>query len=336
MVVRATSDLHLSPATERWVFAALGELRKDAVEHEGVTVLCGDIFDQGELVHMRLWNRLRDMLRGWPGSVVVIVGNHDQYDGERNALEGLASDVNEIMPIRVVSTPHSCSIGAVVAYSPDFTKASKSAIGYLVPAHPRVLWCHQGFQGAYVNAMRKDRDGAHVGAVPSEYMIISGHYHMPQTLGRLVYCGSPYETSFAEEGQRKGWLRWADIYEDTMPERIAFGDLGAPRHHTVHWDPEKGEPLVPAGLLAFDRVRVVTAASRKVALAAADQLKRAGLDGAALLAAPDIGIGRGVVEAGMDSREAARRYAATFGADPHRPDPAVMDEWAEERKLWGS
>ena len=90
MIVRATSDLHLSQATAPLVFAALDELRAHARAHGGVTVLCGDIFDQAVSVHMPTFNRLVDVLHGWPGDLYVLVGNHDQYGTKgRHCMEAL-------------------------------------------------------------------------------------------------------------------------------------------------------------------------------------------------------------------------------------------------------
>ena len=337
MVVRATSDLHLSGPTEDLVFAALGELRADAEATSGHTVIAGDVFDQGVTVHMPTWNRLRDLLHAWPGEVFVIAGNHDQYPGGDNCLRGLACD-----RVEVVSAPTATIVGPMVPYvrPGSFEMAVQRALeaqrDRFLGVSPRVLWCHQGFKGAYLNSMRRDPDGVSPGAVPAGHITIAGHYHMPQNLGPLVYCGSPYETTFAEEGQGKGWLRWADIDNDAMPARVPFA-YGYPRHHTIRWDPAAGPPPT-VDSSANDRVRVVTCATRREADAAADQLTKAGLGGVPVIAVADVDGGRGVVDPGADPRTAAEQFAiARFVADAGPGyDPVDMQEFADEETLWAA
>lgn len=339
MVVRATSDIHLSASTAHWGLAALAALRDDAASAGGATVIVGDVFDQAETVHMPTWNRLRDELRAWPGEIWVLVGNHDQYPGGRSCLEGLHDPGRGIY---VVDRPLFTPAGPMAPYVKpvDFAAAAAEAMAVdagVIASAPRLFWCHAGFRGAYMNAMHRDRDGVSNAATPAGFLTVAGHYHMPQNLGPLIYCGSPYETSFAEEGQRKGWLRWADPMADNVPVRIGFGDLGAPRHVTVQWDPEAGPPPVPTGIAPTDRVRVVTRATRRRATECAKQLEAVGLLGASVSAVPETAAGRGVVAAG-DPRGAAESYTVTqFVAGAGRgADPAAMERFAEEHKLWGA
>ena len=173
--LRATSDLHLSERTADWGLAALRELHADAAKTKGTTVLVGDIFHEPEMVHMPTWNRLRRMLYTWPGKVYVIAGNHDQYDGQANCLEGLDGGA-----CSVISKPTWTGIGRMLPYTvpEDFSAALASC------AHPPVgepmlsfLWTHHGFKGAYRNAMSRDRDGVSCMEVPEGHLVITGHYH---------------------------------------------------------------------------------------------------------------------------------------------------------------
>lgn len=329
--VRATSDLHLTPRSEAWVFAALSELQADAQATKGHTFILGDVFSQGDVVDMRLWNRLRTVLQMWPAAVTVIPGNHDQYDGYRNCLEGLSGG-----SCRVINRPAWTTFGRVVPYTvPDqFEAAIKGIQGPPPVGEPLLpfMWAHHGFQGAYRNTMNRDSDGVSCAAIPDDVQIVvTGHYHMPQNLGPIIYCGSPYETTFAEEGQAKGWLRWDDPFSDPAPVRVPFGDLGAPRHYTIRWDPDAGEPIPPPGLREIDNVRVVTQATRKKAKEHAGQLARAGLAGAAIMARAERGSSRGIIRQGMTARQAAERYVI---ANADKMDPVAMDAFALETGLW--
>jgi hypothetical protein len=335
--MRATSDLHLTQATAPYVWAALAELRKDATKYGGPTVIAGDLFEHAHTVHMPTWNRLREELYLWPDRVFVIVGNHDQFgkgwapvgDGWQNCLEGLKGG-----SCTLISKPSWLGIGRMLPYcQPDHFAAALGAVGP-APIGARVflpiVWTHAGYKGAYRNAMSRDRDGVSCAAIPPGHLVVSGHYHMPQTLGRIVYCGSPYETTFAEERQQKGWLRWADAESDPVPVRIPFGDLGAPRHYTVEWSPELGSPVVPSMITERDIMRVRTQASRSVAKAAMGQLTRAGLDGIPVLSRPDEGT-RNEIDTSSGPLNAVREWVVVQHADQlHLPDPGAMLAWADE------
>lgn len=327
--VLAASDFHLSPATSNYVWAALEQMRSYAkrndIEH---TVWVGDILDQGETVHSALFMRLRSIARTWPGKLWVLVGNHDQFgmrweDTVLTALHGEAA--------HVVAHPQLTEIGRMIPYCDpvvfvDVWAKLAEGMKQRDDIFDRIVWAHSGFKGAYRNQLSVDRDGVALRSLPLKgELIISGHYHLPQVVGRVIYCGSPYEVSFAEEGQRKGFLvlRSGERY----PERVPFDDLGAPRHITVQWDPET--PLVVPEIRSHDIVRVKAAVTKEVGTRAIEQLKAVGLEGAAIAYQPAGagGVSERVRISTSNPRQAASEFVEQFV-------PAIEAEmWAEE-KLW--
>jgi DNA repair exonuclease SbcCD nuclease subunit len=323
VIGRATSDLHLTERSAEWVFNALRELRADAEERGGPTILAGDILDQPETVHMPTYNRLRNELRHFPGTVYVIAGNHDQYQGSHNALVALESEHVIVISLPTI-TPH----GLMVPYLPpdQFWKAIPAA-----PLATNIWWTHQGWKGAYLNNMAKDRDGLSPSKVTAD-LVITGHYHCPQNIGPIIYCGSPYQVSFAEEGQRKGWLRFSD--DNPLPTRVLYRHVGAPNFHTIHWHPEMGAPSLPEEYQPGDRLRVKTTATRSEVKLASRQLKEAGLEGVPVIAQADAAARR-VIDQGCSPVEAARQYVnRVLGGAADQPNPATMDEWATASALW--
>jgi len=284
--MRAASDLHLAPHTAAWVFQALADLRADAKKFGGPTVLCGDIFDQSKVVDVPLFNRLRDELRAFPSIVVVIPGNHDQYNGWRNACEGLAGG-----NVIVVSQPAVIEdVGLCVPHTAASDWLGIVAQNEHLGHRPPLIFAHQGFKGSYLNNMVRDRTGIQVPAVNGR-LIVSGHYHMPQNVAQVIYCGSPYQTSHAESGQVKGFLAWGDdtlreSWSHWLPERRPYPSVSAPRYWTVRWDGQ-GAPVLPAGHREGDIVRIVTTFTRdNLDAAAAKAIKKAGLSGASIVTAP--------------------------------------------------
>lgn len=327
MILRATSDLHLTTRSATWVFEALEALRQDDAEHGGITVIVGDVFDQADMVHMPTYNRLRDLLATFRGEVIVTVGNHDQYRGHRNACEALASP-----SVRVISTPTETEIGLAVPYLPaaDFWEDVSEANG----SDHAYWWTHQGWRGSYLNNMVRNRDGLSPKNIGAE-LVISGHYHMPQVIGPVIYCGSPWQTSYAEEGQEKGWLRWDrfDPKAPAIPTRIAF-ETSAPRHWTVQWDPSASEaPKRPEGSRDGDKIRIVTTATRDEVKARARSIKKAGLAGASIVAQSKASH-RKVIDLDAGPLDAARQYIdRVFGPD-EGTTPEDLHTWARQNNVW--
>lgn len=341
VTIRATSDLHLTQATAPIVFSALRELRADAQKcdaDENVTMILGDVLDQANTVHMPTYNQLRGILQMWPGRVYVLPGNHDQYSKGagytsrwHNSLVALDGG-----SCRVVTQPVWGKYGRFLPYVDPDTWAEELAGIKSAPVGDKFLlpmiWAHNGFRGAYRNAMSIDHDGVSCGAIPKGHIVVTGHYHMPQNLGRIVYCGSPYETTFAEEGQVKGWLRWENALASIVPERVPFKDVGGPRHVTINWDPrDTAEPEAPE-LGPNDRPRIVTPVSRQEIRKYSEVLERAGLSGIPIVArGKNDTAGRGDVEPDAGPDHAVRQYVCrVVGPDAQQPDPASLLEYADE------
>lgn len=330
MIVRATSDLHLKQSNAEFVFEALAQLEDDARRHGGVTFILGDVFDQPETMHVPTFNRLRDVLHHWPGDGVrVLAGNHDQYARPRAAVEALAGGA-----CRVYTTPTAGSLGRIIPYVDDFVAGYEKAVPFYGSKSLPIVWAHVGFRGAYMNAMKRDRTGVPASFVDTSSLVVTGHYHLPHAVGRVIYTGSPIEHSFSEEGQQKGWLRWDDIETNIFPQRIAFV-TSAPRHITINWDPTgKGSLDSIAYQRDRDKIRVKTAAPRSVAKNKLKQLQDRGLQGVPVLAQPDEEATRGIVSAGATPQEAVEEYVrAVYSTDLNRPSPGEMLEWAQEYDL---
>lgn len=323
MRVAATSDLHLSTDTAPYVWRALEEVA--AAGPWDCVVLAGDILDQADVVSSRLLLELRERVAAL-GRVMIVAGNHDQHDHPRTPLEVLDGVAH------VVTTPGLTPLGVVMPYWPS-TLWGDVVRGLAVDSvGVPMVWAHQGFRGAYRNAMTRDTDGIPVAEVPAGYLVATGHYHCPQVAGPVVYCGSPYEATFAEEGQRKGFLVWDNLLVSTTPWRHAYSDLGAPRHRTILWDPAVGPPITE-GLSSRDRVRVRTTATRRDARAAAAQLAAAGLEAAPVLAQPDEAEGRNLVSASLGPWEAADAYVDRVILPRGDVDPDDMARFKED-VLW--
>lgn len=63
-------------------------------------------------------------------------------------------------------------------------------------------------------------------------LVISGHYHKHQQKGNIIYIGSPYQTSFSERDQKKGFL----VLDDETLEWEFIESPEAPKYEVLTID----------------------------------------------------------------------------------------------------
>lgn len=337
MRVLASSDWHLSPDTAPLVWATIRQLTEDARKNGAdVLVVAGDLLEQARSLDGGLMLTLRSMLREFPGDVIVVQGNHDQIvRGDWSSSPLLMLEGGNV---RVPDRPTFTEVGLVVPYSEprDWARLTTDALAD-EPDVPRVTWAHQGFKGAYQNLMRRDRDG--LALPPGLRTTITGHYHMPQNLGPLIYCGSPYQTGHAETGQIKSFLAFADLragVDCPLPDRVAFDRIGV-QYWTLVWDPAREDPpALPPEHRDGDVVRLVVDATRAEVQTHDKRLRKAGLETATIVARPSARQRR----ATLDSRNGTLAQSTTdylidvCGPDVNMPDPHDVIRFAQENDLW--
>ena len=174
----------------------------------------------------------------WEVPTIILAGNHDMVslDGRLHSLDALAAAAPPGL-VRVIDEP-TAALGAVfLPYRrrhSDIVAALQAAARTqsLGERGPTAVFCHADVIGAAVNESHQSA----LGLAPSAFGaagghvrgVYSGHYHKPQAIDadpggahpRIEYIGSPYQLTFAEEGQDKRML----LFESIWPEPGAAGD----------------------------------------------------------------------------------------------------------------
>ena len=246
------SDLHLREKSEDVCFRVLDEIGNLAARGDKRIIFCGDFWHIRYAIHVRLLNKVSAVLRRWDQlglHVDFVPGNHDQIDVEgTNALE-----VFEAFPrVRVWSEP-----GVVdgIGFVPHRKHALDQArvLDYAADNGAALIYSHFGVRGSMMNSRQADQEGLDVDSSWPD--LILGHYHCRQTGDGWEYVGSPYQTNFAEAGNRCGCL-----IDGVFVEL----DVGAPVHHILRWDPaEEADPPKNPGK-PRDHVRLDIAATREM------------------------------------------------------------------------
>lgn len=174
-----------------WINALIEQTKPDIV------VNLGDTFDTHAVVRSEVTQEFRKHLvktLSLDITYYYVLGNHDMYkpnDSKYHALQAFKGIHKNLVIVDKVI--HEGGI-TWVPFLPDHRDFPKDTNPICV--------AHQTFVGADYGYIRPD-----VGVVAEDIaaeIIISGHIHMRQTFGKVVYPGTPYSQGLNDVNQSKG------------------------------------------------------------------------------------------------------------------------------------
>lgn len=265
-----TADLHLTSRTrDEYRWEIFDWLKKQISRREvDVLFILGDLADQKDGHPATLVNRLIDALVKIADMVPIhmVMGNHDYIDSDCPFFDLLNSipnmcfitspDKRVICGKKVLSLPHIRNWRQ--GWWLNDKRALESGFDFVL--------MHQTIHGSMVTP-RHVLDGVPEGTFSDSKVgkcVISGDIHVPQVVGCVAYCGSPYPINFGDEFEprvllhkggklkslkrlsiRKPILYISDI-EHLMEEELEEGDqikvvYELPRIDFPSWDERRQE-----------------------------------------------------------------------------------------------
>lgn len=224
------SDLHLNKKTEKTCFDVLRCVHKHALESGATVGFLGDFFDhvyRRGTVPVDTLNRLiRFFHSEWRVDMIMIPGNHDYFDASET--EHALTPFKCVNPkIRVVDTPTTIDGALWVPWRRD----RDTLLACFGSETPLAVFGHFDVVGAYMSNTQKSEEGLKLEDFP-QCPVYTGHYHKAQLHGdRVMYVGSPYQTTQSEVGQAKrlvllrDFVNTTDIIIDYGPKRYDVNTL---------------------------------------------------------------------------------------------------------------
>ena len=206
-----TSDLHLTSKPEdSYRFGLFKWIREKVIQEHDIehVFVLGDVTDAkdrhpAELV-LRVVNEFVDLERMLPGSVAILQGNHDYYTRQDLGFFSFMSYLRG--SIYWYDHPASCLWNqAILDFIPFIRDPEKQEMEIRESRHPEpksqvnnYLFLHHTFNNALASNGQKMRGGmSSVHPSLKRYdRVFSGDIHVPQTLGEVIYVGSPYTIRF--------------------------------------------------------------------------------------------------------------------------------------------
>ncbi len=188
-----------------WVNEVIEDYKPHAV------VNLGDTFDTHAVLRSEIQGEFKRHIRHTTGLGIryfYILGNHDFYKPNSSEYHALQS-MEDLPKFHVISKRTDFDGITMIPYLPDHTQFPKET--------QPILIAHQTFVGADYGYMRPEV-GVDAGAVNAE-IIISGHIHVRQQFGKVIYPGTPYAQSVNDIDQHKGVLLFdTDTYSKEFIE----------------------------------------------------------------------------------------------------------------------
>jgi DNA repair exonuclease SbcCD nuclease subunit len=178
-----------------------------AKEKPDIVVNLGDTFDSHAVLRSEIMCEFKEhidrVMHLFSGGYIYILGNHDMYkpnDAKYHAL-ALFKKRSRFLVVDKVTNFKNMTL---VPYQHDLSAFPKKTLPICV--------AHQTFIGADYGYTRPDA-GVDADSVSAE-IIISGHVHLKQEFGKVIYPGSPFSQNINDIDQVKGLMLFnTETYE---------------------------------------------------------------------------------------------------------------------------
>ena len=201
----------------------------------------GDVVERRKFINFKTLNSMKDILFDpldeMGGNIKIIIGNHDIY--YKNTLS--VNSMNELtkgMPhVTVYDEP--CEVSLTndhkVVFLPwicdDNEKQTKELIE---KTRTKVAFGHLHIQGAEHIKGSISFDGHSPSMFKAFQKVFSGHFHHPSETGNITYLGNPYEITWSDYNDPRGF----HIY-DTETMETEFIQNPYSMFHKIYYDDDK-------------------------------------------------------------------------------------------------
>lgn len=203
----------------------------------GRVVHLGDVFDRRKYINFNSLHLARnyffDPLQQRDLEMDVILGNHDIHYKDTLQVNSPLLLLGEYPNIKVHDRVWFGQLGNEwVLYVPWICSENRLEGHGAVSSTPATyLFTHLDFNGFDLGGGRLCATGYDPGDFRKFKAVYTGHYHKKQSVGNIHYLGAPYEMTWADYNQPKGFHVW-----DTETGEIEYIKSPLKMFYKVHYD----------------------------------------------------------------------------------------------------
>ena len=206
------------------------------IENDIKTVIqTGDFFDNRKTLSIRAWNFCKEVLliplRDANIELITYAGNHDVVFKNTNDLYSVKEFVSkeEFPNVTVIDTLK--EIGDI-AYVPWINQENFGEFTeWQDKASSEIVFGHFEFAGFDLMKGVENKHGLQASNFKDFPLVISGHFHTRSQKGNIVYVGTPYEMTWADFGDPKGFH-----ILDTETKDLEFVKNTRVLYHKIYYD----------------------------------------------------------------------------------------------------
>lgn len=249
MQVAVLGDLHFGARNDNLEFldyferffneVFFPEIKRRKITH---VIQLGDFVDRRKFINFVTLRRIRNILKRCQDEGItmdVIIGNHDtpyKNTSEINSMKELFSTVNDSFDyVNFYSEPTEKMIGTTrVLLLPWINLSNHDAsMAALKDTKAKVLFAHIEIKGFEMYRGMPSHEGFDMSFFDKFEHVATGHFHHRHTKGNINYYGTPYEITWADYGDNKGF----HIF-DTNKKTAEFIASPFKMFHKVWYDDE--------------------------------------------------------------------------------------------------
>lgn len=208
-------------------------LEKENILH---VIQLGDVFDRRKYINFQtlkssreyFFDRLNRDYTSW-----LFVGNHDTYYKNTNDVNSPELLLGEYHNIKTVNTPTEVDFEDVkFLMIPWWCEANSDEINkHISSTKANVIAGHLELDGFEMHSGVSHQGGTSPKIFENFEMVVSGHFHHKSTHGNINYLGTPYEMTWSDFNDPKGF----HVY-DTETRELTFVENPIRMFHKIHYD----------------------------------------------------------------------------------------------------
>lgn len=226
------------------------------LEAEGITTLLilGDTFDRRKYVNFYALERAKKMffqvLADKNIKVYMLVGNHDTYYKNTNDVNSPDLLLNDYTNITVISKPSTINInGTDICMMPWIcTENYVDSMNQLRDTKAELCMGHFEIDGFEMYRGHECHGGLNRDTFRKFDMVFSGHYHHRSTKTNITYLGTPYELTWQDYADPKGFHLF-----NLEDRNLTFIENPYTMFARIEYDDKDKEPVDPTTLGIKDK-----------------------------------------------------------------------------------
>ena len=250
MKIALITDTHFGARNDSLIFSDF--FRKfyentffPTLKERGITdvIHLGDVVDRRKFINYKTLNSMKEILfiplKEMGGNIKIIIGNHDIYYKNTLAVNSMTELTKGMPHVTVYDKPTEVSLtdDHKVLFVPWICDDNEEETKELIEkTRTKVAFGHLHLEGIEQNKGSFSIDGYSPSMYKAFQRVFSGHFHHRSTTGNITYLGNPYEITWSDFNDKRGF----HIY-DTETMETEFIENPYSMFYKIYYNDEKND-----------------------------------------------------------------------------------------------